>query len=208
MPHHALLAAAALGCAALAAAHEPASADASTVGGPGAGVAVRQRPSGGDRVVVIAAAVRDSMNAVFARSTRDWRRYPNTVNPINYGAGSAGWREALRCLRGRAERDTVWVWGWEAARGTRALASAVTGDCGGVAELVGTWHTHPWRADSAGRPVKVPGLSAGDLRTFGAGRDAVALVQWSDDSLDAAVRGTDRRPRYPAPIAFGGVVAR
>lgn len=206
MLQRAWFAAAALGCAALAATRERAWARPAAAGGFGA--AFGQRTPGGDPVVMIAAAVRDSMNAVFARSTRDWRRYPNNVNPINYGAGSAGWQEALRCLRGTAARDTVWVRGWEAARGTRALASAVTGDCSGVAELVGTWHTHPWRADSAGRPVKVPGLSVGDLRTFGAGRDAVALVQWSDDSLAAAVRGTDGRPRYPAPIALGTGAAR
>jgi hypothetical protein len=158
-------------------------------------------------VVLVDAPVRDSMNAVFARSTREWRRYPNNVNPINYGAGSPGWQEALRCLRGTARRDTVWVRGWAAARGTRALASAVTGDCSGVAGVVGTWHTHPWRADSTGRPVKVPGLSAGDLRTFRAGSDAVALVQWDGDSLAAAARGADGAARYPAPVTLAAVPA-
>lgn len=164
--------------------------------------AVAARAFGAARpVVVIAAAVRDSMNLVFARSTSDWRRYPNIVNAINYGAGSVRWQEALRCLRGTVSRDTVRVEAWAPARDTRALASAVTGSCDGLPDRVGTWHTHPWRADSVGRPVKVPGLSSGDLQTFRRGADAVALVQWDADSLAAAVRGSDGAAHYPAPIA-------
>src|SRR2546427_7366107 len=48
----------------------------------------------------------------------------------------------------------------------KQLQFAVAGDCEGVPDLVGTWHTHPYHADAAGRAQKEPGLSALDLESL------------------------------------------
>src|SRR2546427_6295486 len=83
----------------------------------------------------------------------------------------------------------------------KQLQFAVAGDCDGVPDLVGTWHTHPYRADAAGRAQKEPGLSALDLESFAAARDLVTIVMWDLDSLDAAMKTPDGALRHPAPVA-------
>jgi hypothetical protein len=77
---------------------------------------------------------------------------------------------------------------------------AVTGDCKRVAKLVGTWHTHPYRADSANRPLKESVLSSTDLSTFAKGADHVVLAAWDADSIDVAVRGADGNVQHPARV--------
>ncbi len=82
----------------------------------------------------------------------------------------------------------------------KQLQFAVAGNCDHVEGFVGTWHTHPYRADSSGHAVKERGLSAMDLETFAAARDLVSVVMWDVDSLDAAAKGPDGAVRHPAPI--------
>jgi hypothetical protein len=82
----------------------------------------------------------------------------------------------------------------------KQLQFAVTGTCDHVRHLIGTWHTHPYRASPDGDALKEPVLSAGDLATFGSSRDRVILAAWDVDSIDAAVRSTDGRLIHPATV--------
>jgi hypothetical protein len=123
----------------------------------------------------------------------------NTLTQM-LGTGKATQREYLGCFRGRVESDTLYVTGWEPARNMKQLQFAVTGDCTFLDDLVGTWHTHPFRADSVGHAVKEPGLSRQDLRTFSRSRDQIVMVVWDVDSLDAADRGTGQDIRHPAAL--------
>jgi hypothetical protein len=87
------------------------------------------------------------------------------------------------------------------ARELRQLQFAVAGSCDAVDDVVGTWHTHPYRADSAGHAQKERGLSALDLRTFAAASDLVVIVMWDVDSLDVAAKRSDGTVHHPAPLA-------
>jgi hypothetical protein len=69
-----------------------------------------------------------------------------------------------------------------------------------VAGAIGTFHTHPYRADSAGGALKEPGLSAQDLMTFTTGRDRALIVVWDVDSIDVALRATDGHVVHPARL--------
>jgi hypothetical protein len=152
------------------------------------------------RVILVANDVRDSMNMVFLHSTAGWRKYPTNTNPANFGRGTPIWRETMRCLRGRISTDTLWITGWEAPRGERAFAAAVTGECDDRDDEVGSWHTHPWRADSIQKPIKTPGLSVGDLRAFRASADRISLAQWDRDSIAGAIRSFNGSVQYPVPV--------
>jgi hypothetical protein len=150
-------------------------------------------------VILIANDVRDSMNMVFIHSTAGWRNYHN-VNPMIYGKGTPIWRETMRCLRGRLSADTLWITAWETPKGERGFAAAVTGDCDDRADAVGSWHTHPWRADSVEKPIKTRELSVGDLRAFRMSTDRISLAQWDRDSLAGAVRAFNGSVQYPIPV--------
>lgn len=152
------------------------------------------------RVILVANDVRDSMNLVFLHSTSGWKRYQPNVNPMNYGRGSPIWRETMRCLHGRISTDTLWITSWEAPRGMRAFAAAVTGECDDSDDAVGSWHTHPWRADSLQHPIKTRGLSVGDLRAFRASSDRISLAQWDRDSIAGAMRAFNGSMQYPIPV--------
>ena len=102
-------------------------------------------------------------------------------------------REYLGCLIGRVDGGTVYVERWVPARGMKQLQLAVAGSCDSIPGVVGTWHTHPYRADLNNLPVKEPALSAQDLETFAKSRWAATLVMWDEDSLDAAARGLGRQ---------------
>jgi hypothetical protein len=151
------------------------------------------------RVILVANDVRDSMNMVFLHATSGWRQYQN-INPANYGRGTPIWRETMRCLRGRISTDTLWITAWETPRGLRSFAAAVTGDCDDLEDAVGSWHTHPWRADSTRRPIKTRGLSVGDIRSFRASSDLISLAQWDRDSIAGAVRAFNGSVQYPVPV--------
>ena len=152
------------------------------------------------RVILVANDVRDSMNVVFLHSTSGWKNYHPNVNPMNYGRGSPIWRETMRCLHGRISSDTLWITSWEAPRGERAFAAAVTGECDDSDDAVGSWHTHPWRADSLQHRLKTRGLSLGDLRAFRASSDRISLAQWDRDSISGAVRDFNGSMQYPIAV--------
>lgn len=152
------------------------------------------------RVILIANDVRDSMNMVFLHSTSGWRKYPTYVNAAIYGRGTPIWQETMRCLRGHISTDTLWITAWESPHAERAFAAAVTGECQDRSDAVGSWHTHPWRADSIAKPIKIRELSIGDLRAFRASADRIALAQWDRDSMAGAVRAFNGSVQYPVPV--------
>jgi len=82
----------------------------------------------------------------------------------------------------------------------RQLQFAVAGNCDRVDQLVGTFHTHPYRADPDGHAIKERGLSAMDLKTFASGPDLVTMVMWDLDSLDVAIKAPDGSVRHPVAV--------
>src|SRR2546430_14388808 len=66
--------------------------------------------------------------------------------------------------------DTLFVRRLVQAAHLKQLQFAVAGDCEGVPDFVGTWHTHPYRADAAGRGQKETRAPAPRLRGLAAGR--------------------------------------
>jgi hypothetical protein len=152
-------------------------------------------------VLVLAAPVRDSINAIFLRFNQHWDELArvNTLTQM-LGTGPPTQHEYLGCLIGEVHDDTVRVTDWAPARDLKQLQFAVTGSCEHVPHLVGTWHTHPYRAAPDGHALKEPSLSAADLSTFSAGQDRAVVVAWDVDSLDVALRASDGTIRHPAPV--------
>jgi hypothetical protein len=159
---------------------------------------LRRPPPG---VLVLAAAVRDSINTIFLRFNAHWNELAetNTLTQM-LGTGPPTQREYLGCLVGRASADTVWVTSWAHARNLKQFQFAVTGSCDSVADMVGTWHTHPYRAAPDGHALKEPGLSPHDLMTFAGGTDRAVIAAWDVDSIDAAVRAADGTVLHPATV--------
>jgi len=153
------------------------------------------------RVIVLPAQLRGIMSAVWVTSNRHWDELAgqNTLTQL-LGTGRPTQLEYLGCLGGAVVDDTLFVRRLVAAENLKQLQFAVAGDCDGVADFVGTWHTHPYRADPAGRALKEPGLSMLDLETFAAARDLITLVMWDVDSLDAAMKTPEGALRHPAPL--------
>ena len=160
-----------------------------------------ERPGAGARAIVVDEAVRDSMNAIFTRGNEHWNELGEVNTLTQMLGGKPTQLEYLGCLQGRVERDTVFVTGWEPARDMKRLQFAVTGSCEEVPARVGTFHTHPYRADTDGRALKERSLSKDDLATFGGGIDPVVFAVWDVDSLDVAVRSPDGLVRHPANVA-------
>jgi hypothetical protein len=141
-------------------------------------------------IVLLAREARDSMSIVFRRFNEHWdelgelntlERMLSTVRPTQ--------REYLGCLQGSVRGDTLRIERWQPAAEMKQLQLAVAGNCDTVSHLLGTWHTHPYRADPQNLPIKERSLSAQDLETFrGAPGLRVTLVMWDVDSLDAAVK--------------------
>ncbi len=152
-------------------------------------------------VLVLAPAVRDSINAIFLRFNTHWNELAetNTLTQM-LGTGPPTQREYLGCLVGRASGDTVWVASWAHARNLKQFQFAVTGSCDSVAAMVGTWHTHPYRAAPDGHALKEPGLSPHDLMTFAGGTDRAVIAAWDVDSIDAAVRAADGTVLHPVTV--------
>ena len=140
-------------------------------------------------IVVISRTARDSMTAVFRTFNRNWDQLAdlNTMEKM-LGTVRPTQREYLGCLVGRVRGDTVHIRRWVPARHLKQLQLAVSGSCDSMPGVVGTWHTHPYRADRNNLPVKERSLSAQDLETFAASRWAATLVMWDEDSIDAAAR--------------------
>lgn len=177
---------AAVACAALAA------------GGLGFGRAVLRRDDPG---LVLPKAIRDSMDAVFVASNQHWNELGdlNTLERM-LGTVRPTQREYLGCLQGTVHHGAVRVDGWTPASDMKRLQLAVSGSCDGVPRLVGTWHTHPFRADPQNLPVKERTLSLQDLQTFNATGYSASMVIWDVDSIDAAVRAPDGSVHHPATI--------
>ena len=152
-------------------------------------------------VIVLPATIRGMMSAEWIVNNRHWDELAgeNTLTQL-LGTGKPTQREYLGCLAGEVTRDTLWVRRLVTAANLKQLQFAVAGSCDDVDQLVGTFHTHPYRADSGGRPVKERGLSPMDLATFAATRDRVAMVMWDLDSLDVAAKGPDGAVRHPAAV--------
>lgn len=151
--------------------------------------------------IVLPRSVRDSMTVVFRTYNRNWDQLAdlNTMEKM-LGTIRPTQREYLGCLIGRVDGGTVYVARWVPARGMKQLQLAVGGSCDSIPGVVGTWHTHPYRADLNNLPVKEPALSAQDLETFARSRWAATLVMWDEDSLDAAARGADGGLSHPVPV--------
>ena len=153
-------------------------------------------------IVVLPAAIRGKMSAIWVENNRHWDELAgeNTLTQL-LGTGKATQREYLGCLAGEVDRDTLWVHALDSAADLKQLQFAVAGSCDHVDQFVGTWHTHPYRADSSGHALKERGLSAMDLATFAAAPDPVTMVMWDLDSLDVAAKAADGTVRHPAPFA-------
>jgi hypothetical protein len=164
-----------------------------------AGALALRPPS--EPAVALSRAARDSMTMTFRTSNRNWDRLAdlNTMEKM-LGTIRPTQREYLGCLIGRVERGTVYVEHWVPARNMKRLQLAVAGSCDSIPRVVGTWHTHPYRADLNNLPVKEPALSARDLQTFAASPWAATLVMWDEDSVDAAARAADGEPVHPVPV--------
>ena len=152
-------------------------------------------------VVILPTQTRGLMSALWVENNRHWDELAdqNTLTQL-LGTGKPTQREYLGCLMGDVAGDTLFVGRLVNAEHLKQLQFAVAGDCDGVEHLVGTFHTHPYRADSAGRAVKERGLSAMDLKTFAAATDLVTIVMWDLDSLDVATKAVDGSVRHPVPL--------
>lgn len=152
-------------------------------------------------VVVLPADLRGLMSAVWVENNRHWDELAdqNTLTQL-LGTGKPTQLEYLGCLVGDVVGDTLFVRRLVHAKHLKQLQFAVAGDCDGMAGLVGTFHTHPYRADSAGRALKERGLSTMDLATFAAAPDLVSMVMWDLDSLDVATKAVDGSVRHPAAV--------
>lgn len=157
------------------------------------------------RAIVIDAAVRDTMDSIWTRSNQHWNELAD-VNTLTQmiGSGKPTQLEYLGCLFGWIDGDTLRITGTQPARDMKQLQFAVAGTCDGAPGMVGSWHTHPYRANTEGRALKEPALSAQDLETFSHGHDAVVIVVWDVDSLDAATRAGDGSVVHPVPVVVGG----
>ena len=164
-----------------------------------AGIAARSRAL--EPVIVMPPAVRDSLDSVWTRANLHWNEISdqNTLTQA-LGTGKPTQKEYLGCLIGDANADTFHVIGWVPARDMKRFQFAVTGSCDSIPGAIGTFHTHPYRADSAGHALKEPGLSAQDLMTFTSGTDRALLVVWDVDSIDVALRAADGRVVHPAQL--------
>jgi hypothetical protein len=153
-------------------------------------------------VVVLPAGLRGMMSAVWIQNNRHWDELAgqNTLTQL-LGTGKPTQREYLGCLAGEVANDTLWVRELLAAAELKQLQFAVAGNCDQVDRLVGTWHTHPYRAGPDGRALKERGLSALDLETFAAARDLITVVMWDMDSIDVAAKAPDGSVRHPVPLS-------
>lgn len=152
-------------------------------------------------VVVLSAELRGMMSALWVENNRHWDELAdqNTLTQL-LGTGRPTQLEYLGCLAGDVARDTLFVRRLVRAENLKRLQFAVAGTCKGVEQLVGAFHTHPYRADSAGRALKERGLSPMDLRTFAAAPDLITVVMWDRDSVDVAAKGADGLVRHPVPL--------
>ena len=151
--------------------------------------------------VLLPRAVLASMSAAFTNSNQHWNELEdlNTLTQM-LGTVKPTQREFLGCLQGEVMRDTLLIQGWAPARHMKQLQFAVTGDCDGLPGFVGTFHTHPYRADLQNLPLKERSLSRQDLETFAAAPDLVTMAVWDADSVDAAIKDSKGGIVHPATV--------
>ncbi len=153
--------------------------------------------------VVLPASVRESIDSIFVAGNKHWNQLAEENQLAQMlGTGKPTQLEYMGCLRGRTAGDTVWVDGTTPARGMIRFQFAVTGTCDHVRDLVGTWHTHPYRAAADGSAIKERHLSSTDLKTFASGADRAVLAVWDVDSIDVAVRAMNGVVRHPGAVVF------
>jgi len=151
--------------------------------------------------VVVTREVVQAFDSIFRESNEHWNELAEESQLAQMlGTGKPTQLEYMGCLRGRAAGDTVWVDATTPARGMIRFQFAVTGSCDHVQDLVGTWHTHPYRAAPDGHAIKERHLSAKDLSTFARGADRAVLAVWDVDSIDAAVRTMNGTIRHPSKL--------
>jgi hypothetical protein len=162
-------------------------------------VAVAASRRSHDPVIVIAPSVRDSLNSVWSVSNVHWNEIADqNMLTQALGTGRPTQKEYLGCLIGDSDADTFRVIGLVPAHDMKRFQFAVTGSCDSVPGVIGTFHTHPYRAAPTGEALKEPGLSKQDLLTFMGGTDRALIVVWDVDSLDVALRTADGRVVHPA----------
>src|SRR5436190_11319858 len=117
-------------------------------------------------VVILPADLRGLMSALWVENNRHWDELAdqNTLTQL-LGTGKPTQREYLGCLMGDVAGDTLFVRRLVHAKHLKQLQFAVAGDCEGIERLVGSFNTHPYRADSAGHALKPPRLSPTPLHT-------------------------------------------
>ena len=121
----------------------------------------------------------------------------------NWGCETGDEREILGCLRGRIEGDSAWVESWSIAEHLQQLRRAVGGDCRTHHAFLGTWHNHPYDADTVAYEHKTRRLSLGDLATFAGDTTLrVLIVLWDFDSLDAAMKAPNGRIIHPVDVVI------
>jgi proteasome lid subunit RPN8/RPN11 len=152
-------------------------------------------------VILLHRAVADSMNTIWTRANQNWDQLAD-LNWMerNLGTIRDTQREFLGCLLGTVRGDTLDIDGWVPARNMKRLMTAVSGDCSGLDRYVGTFHTHPYLADTQNRATKQRLLAPQDRLSFEASDDRVALVIWDVDSLDAAARTPAGDIVHPATV--------
>lgn len=152
-------------------------------------------------VVVLPAAVRGVMSDLWVENNRHWDELAdeNTLTQL-MGTGKPTQHEYLGCLAGEVTGDTLFVRRLVQASNLKQMQFAVAGNCDNVTQIVGTFHTHPYRAAVDGHALKERGLSRLDLETFAASSDLVAVVMWDRDSLDVATRAADGSVRHPVAV--------
>jgi hypothetical protein len=165
-------------------------------------LAAAQDPTRPPTVVVLPKEIRDSMSVIWSASNRDWDWVPPASTPTTMAGASRPTRAYVGCLSGYAAGDTLWVHHLMPAIGVKRRQFTVTGDCSQVADVIGTWHTHPYRAGFEGRAIKERALSGLDFKTFLAAPDVVTMVMWDVDSLDLAIKTPQGGVRHPAPVVI------
>lgn len=150
--------------------------------------------------IVLPASLRDSMALRWAENNRHWNELSDVNTLTQLIGGQPTQREYLGCLQGKVTPDTLRITALVSAKDLKQLQFAAAGSCDDVPDLVGTWHTHPYRADANGRAQKERVLSSLDLETFAAAPDLVTLIMWDVDSLDAAAKAADGTVRHPFPL--------
>ncbi len=155
-------------------------------------------------VVLIAREALDSMSAIWAAANEHWDQLAD-LNWMerNLGTVRPTQREYLGCLQGEVRGDTVVIDGFEPARDMKRLMLAVTGDCAGTARYLGTFHTHPYLADTQNRATKQRFLAPQDMLSFRDSDDLLAVVVWDVDSVDAALRVGPDSILHPVEVVTG-----